>query len=157
MYTHTVCLSEMISQPVTILSPSSESMDASSQEVRIKFVDEIFRIESRSNGDGSAENGDTHDGENDAHTPILPYLIFSFCHSSVPPTTPDEEGETRKKKPDCSHCHDNHRRKCKVCACSVCGGKDQPANQILCDDCDQAFHIWCLSPPLEQVPEEDEW
>ena len=39
----------------------------------------------------------------------------------------------------------------------VCGGKDQPASQILCDDCDQAFHIWCLSPPLKQVPEEDEW
>ena len=44
-----------------------------------------------------------------------------------------------------------------MCACSVCGGKDQPASQILCDDCDQAFHIWCLSPPLKQVPEEDEW
>ena len=56
-----------------MLSPSSESMDASSQEVRIKFVDEIFRIESRSNSDSSVENGDTHDGENDAHTPILPY------------------------------------------------------------------------------------
>ena len=63
----------------------------------------------------------------------------------------------RKKKPDCEHCRDNPRRKCKFCACSVCGGKDQPGSQILCDDCDLAFHIWCLSPPLEQVPEEDEW
>ena len=60
----------------------------------------------------------------------------------------------RKKKPDCEHCRDNPRRKCKFCACSVCGGKDQPGSQILCDDCDQAFHIWCLSPPLEQVPAE---
>ena len=67
------------------------------------------------------------------------------------------EGETRIKKPDCSYCKDNPRRNCKHCACSVCGGKDSPDKQIICDECDMAFHLWCLSPVLETVPEEDEW
>jgi E3 ubiquitin-protein ligase UHRF1 len=106
-----------------------EKVDESSEEVKIKFVDEIFRTESRQT---SLMNGDTPDEQ-------------------------DDEGVARKKKPDCEHCRDNPRRKCRFCACSVCGGKDQPGSQILCDDCDQAFHIWCLSPPLGQVPEEDEW
>ena len=30
------------------------------------------------------------------------------------------QGEARIKKPDCSWCKDNPRRKCKHCACSVC-------------------------------------
>ncbi len=54
-------------------------------------------------------------------------------------------------------CKDNPRRKCKSCACSVCGGKNDPDKQILCDECDQAYHLWCLSTPLQTVPEEDEW
>ena len=37
-------------------------------------------------------------------------------------------------------------RRCKHCACSVCGGKDQPDKQLLCDECDNAFHLWCLNP-----------
>ncbi len=67
------------------------------------------------------------------------------------------EGESRTKKPDCDMCKDNPRRKCKACACSVCGGKNDPDKQILCDECDQAYHLWCLSTPLQTVPEEDEW
>ncbi len=46
---------------------------------------------------------------------------------------------------------------CKHCACCVCGGKDGPDKQLLCDECDQAYHLWCLTPPLETVPESDEW
>ena len=94
----------------------------------IKFVDEIFRIETR---DSSDQNGQCSGEEG--------------------------EGEARMKKPDCSWCKDNPRRKCKHCACSVCGGKDGPDKQILCDECDMAYHLWCLSPPLEDVPECDEW
>ena len=36
-------------------------MDASSQEVRIKFVDEIFRTETRSSSECSGMNGDGPD------------------------------------------------------------------------------------------------
>ncbi len=54
-------------------------------------------------------------------------------------------------------CQDNPSRRCKHCACSVCGGKNDPDKQILCDECDMAFHLWCLTPPLEIVPESDDW
>lgn len=89
----------------------------------VKFVEEIFRIETR------AEAGERHDGE----------------------------GVARIKKPDCDWCKDNPRRKCKHCACCTCGGKDSPDKQILCDECDQAYHLWCLVPQLKTVPETDDW
>ena len=57
------------------LSPSSEATDVE-QEVRIKFIDEIFKIESRE----VAVGGRGEEGE-------------------------EEEGETRKKKPDCTYCN----------------------------------------------------
>ncbi|XP_062593706.1 E3 ubiquitin-protein ligase UHRF1-like [Saccostrea cucullata] len=63
----------------------------------------------------------------------------------------------RTNKPDCDFCKDNPKRKCKHCACSVCGGKHDPDKQILCDECDQAYHLQCLDPPLDKLPEEDEW
>lgn len=93
-----------------------------SEECLIKFVDEIFRIETKE------------------------------C-----PDQQVDEGETRMKKPDCDHCKDNPSRRCKHCACSQCGGKNDPDKQILCDECDMAFHLWCLTPPLGEVPESDEW
>lgn len=98
----------------------SDTTDAS-EEVKVHFTDEVFRIES-----GKQQPGDS-------------------------------EGVARTKKPECDFCKDNSRRKCKHCACSVCGGKNDPDKQILCDECDQAYHLWCLSPPLETVPDEDEW
>ncbi|KAK3584575.1 hypothetical protein CHS0354_024623 [Potamilus streckersoni] len=63
----------------------------------------------------------------------------------------------RKIKPECDHCLDNPRKKCKHCACCVCGGKHDPDKQILCDECNQAYHLSCLNPPLDKLPEEDEW
>ncbi|KAL5021077.1 hypothetical protein ScPMuIL_000232 [Solemya velum] len=63
----------------------------------------------------------------------------------------------RTNKPECDHCKDNPRRKCKFCACCVCGGKHDPDKQILCDECNQAYHLTCLSPALKSIPEEDEW
>ncbi|XP_019849105.1 PREDICTED: E3 ubiquitin-protein ligase UHRF1 [Amphimedon queenslandica] len=67
------------------------------------------------------------------------------------------EGEARMKKPDCDYCKDNPSRKCHHCACSVCGGKNDPEKQLLCDECDNAFHLSCLDPPLDEIPESDEW
>lgn len=59
--------------------------------------------------------------------------------------------------PKCSHCKDIPTRKCKICSCHICGGKDQPEKQILCDECDLPYHLWCLTPPLTAIPEEDDW
>ena len=60
-------------------------------------------------------------------------------------------------KPECDHCLDNPQRKCKHCACSVCGGKNDEEKTLLCDECDNAYHIFCLDPPLESIPDVDEW
>ncbi|XP_076055411.1 E3 ubiquitin-protein ligase UHRF1-like [Oratosquilla oratoria] len=63
----------------------------------------------------------------------------------------------RKNAPNCSHCKDLPQRRCKECGCYECGKKDSPDKQIMCDECDMAFHIYCLSPPLESIPDVEEW
>jgi len=39
--------------------------------------------------------------------------------------------------------------------CEACGGGHHEDKIILCDKCDLGFHMFCLSPPLEEVPEGD--
>ena len=39
--------------------------------------------------------------------------------------------------------------------CAVCGKTDDPQLIVLCDGCDEEFHIGCLTPPLATVPEGD--
>lgn len=63
----------------------------------------------------------------------------------------------RQNKPDCNHCKDDPLKKCKFCACNQCGGKEDPDKQLLCDECDLAYHLYCLNPPLEKIPDDDEW
>nr|CAD7200520.1 unnamed protein product [Timema douglasi] len=63
----------------------------------------------------------------------------------------------RPRAPICSKCCDHPRRRCRACSCYLCGGKDDPEKQILCDECDQAYHLGCLDPPLVNLPEMDEW
>ena len=60
-------------------------------------------------------------------------------------------------KPECDHCLDNPKKKCKYCACHKCGDKKDPNKTILCDECDQPWHLYCLTPPLDAIPEVDEW
>ncbi|KAK7010488.1 E3 ubiquitin-protein ligase UHRF1 [Biomphalaria glabrata] len=64
---------------------------------------------------------------------------------------------TRENKPECDKCNDNASKKCKHCGCVHCGDKKDPDKTILCDECNQAFHLYCLKPPLESVPDEEEW
>lgn len=40
-------------------------------------------------------------------------------------------------------------------SCQVCHTEDNPDQLLLCDNCDAGYHTYCLSPPLEQVPEDD--
>nr|KAG5688100.1 hypothetical protein BaRGS_031293 [Batillaria attramentaria] len=35
--------------------------------------------------------------------------------------------------------------------------KHDPEKQLMCDECDQAYHLDCLNPPLTAIPDEDEW
>ncbi|CAH1244134.1 UHRF1 [Branchiostoma lanceolatum] len=69
----------------------------------------------------------------------------------------DMDDLRRKKTPECMHCLDDVNKKCKHCNCHVCGGKDDPDKQLLCDECDSAFHMYCLTPPMEVLPDDDEW
>lgn len=63
----------------------------------------------------------------------------------------------RPSGPVCKHCKDNPSKSCRVCACHLCGGKQDPEKQLMCDECDMAFHIYCLDPPLSRIPDEDDW
>ena len=40
--------------------------------------------------------------------------------------------------------------------CQLCGKKDNDNCMLLCDGCDRGFHIYCLTPPLAEIPE-GEW
>ena len=39
--------------------------------------------------------------------------------------------------------------------CSVCSKGDDEHYMLLCDSCDDAFHTYCLIPPLETIPKGD--
>jgi len=64
---------------------------------------------------------------------------------------------TGENKAECDHCKDNPNRLCKHCSCCVCGDKREPEKQLMCDECDAAYHIYCLQPPLSEIPDVDEW
>ncbi|XP_019368979.1 PREDICTED: E3 ubiquitin-protein ligase UHRF1 [Gavialis gangeticus] len=63
----------------------------------------------------------------------------------------------RQSGPVCKYCKDNPNKTCRMCACYVCGGKQDPDKQLMCDECDMAFHIYCLNPPLSSIPDEEDW
>ncbi|KAK3279661.1 hypothetical protein CYMTET_12460 [Cymbomonas tetramitiformis] len=41
--------------------------------------------------------------------------------------------------------------------CQVCKKADRPASILLCDDCNQGYHLGCLQPKLTRVPSEEFW
>ena len=55
----------------------------------------------------------------------------------------------------CKVCANNPARKCRECGCRKCGGKEDANNQILCDECDAAYHLKCLG--MTTLPTDDEW
>ncbi|XP_057633018.1 E3 ubiquitin-protein ligase UHRF2 isoform X2 [Chionomys nivalis] len=63
----------------------------------------------------------------------------------------------RKNDPECDLCGGDPDTKCHMCSCHKCGEKRDPNKQLLCDECNMAYHIYCLSPPLDKIPEEEYW
>lgn len=59
--------------------------------------------------------------------------------------------------PECKHCKDDPKKNCQWCNCHICGIKQDPDKQLLCDECDMAFHTYCLNPPLTTIPEDEDW
>ncbi|GIZ00443.1 e3 ubiquitin-protein ligase UHRF1 [Caerostris extrusa] len=102
-------------------------IDSELENCKIIFLDEIFAIEK---------------------TVTLMDQISESKNSPIAP---------RGKMPNCTYCKDRPNKKCKICSCHICGGKDSPEKQILCDECDLPYHLWCLKPHLIEIPEEDDW
>ncbi|XP_035463320.1 E3 ubiquitin-protein ligase UHRF2-like [Scophthalmus maximus] len=63
----------------------------------------------------------------------------------------------RKSGPECKHCKADPETECRFCSCCVCGGKQDAHMQLLCDECNMAFHIYCLNPPLATIPDDEDW
>merc|ERR1711862_111973 len=55
----------------------------------------------------------------------------------------------------CDFCKDDKSISvCCFCACRVCFSKHDEHKLLLCDNCDAEYHIYCLTPKLEEVPKE---
>lgn len=65
--------------------------------------------------------------------------------------------ELRKVPYYCSKCKDDASKNCKECGCRICSGKSEPRKLLLCDECNYGYHLFCLSPPLSEVPQDPEW
>ncbi|NXN80958.1 UHRF2 ligase, partial [Bombycilla garrulus] len=63
----------------------------------------------------------------------------------------------RKSGPECKHCRADPDKECRFCSCYFCGGKQDAHMQLLCDECNMAYHIYCLNPPLSKIPEDEDW
>lgn len=66
----------------------------------------------------------------------------------------DEDGERKEVAfMWCNFCKDDPSVPiCVFCACRVCFGKHEKSKLLLCDRCDDEYHIFCLKPPLATVP-----
>ncbi|XP_075065423.1 E3 ubiquitin-protein ligase UHRF2 [Mixophyes fleayi] len=68
------------------------------------------------------------------------------------------DGEFKRKSgPECKHCKADPDAECRFCSCYLCGGKQDAHMQLLCDECNMAYHIYCLNPPLSKIPEDEDW
>uniref|UniRef100_A0A663MYX2 E3 ubiquitin-protein ligase UHRF n=1 Tax=Athene cunicularia TaxID=194338 RepID=A0A663MYX2_ATHCN len=104
--------------------------------------------------------GDAGDSLNDCRI-ILVDEIYKIEEpgSTCPISAPDCDFflPTGQNGPVCKACKDNPNKTCRICACHICGGKQDPDKQLMCDECDMAFHIYCLNPPLSSIPDDEDW
>ncbi|KAM9215419.1 E3 ubiquitin-protein ligase UHRF1 isoform 1-T1 [Leptosomus discolor] len=99
--------------------------------------------------------GDAGDSLNDCRITLVDEIYKieepgSACPISASPLK-------RQNGPVCKACKDNPNKTCRICACHICGGKQDPDKQLMCDECDMAFHIYCLNPPLSSIPDDEDW
>lgn len=102
--------------------------------------------------------GDAGDSLNDCRIIFLTeiYKIEEpGCQSDVPAGS--ESPLKRSNGPECKHCKDDLKKSCRWCNCHICGIKQDPDKQLLCDECDMAYHTYCLNPPLTSIPDDEDW
>ncbi|XP_030625523.1 E3 ubiquitin-protein ligase UHRF2 [Chanos chanos] len=83
--------------------------------------------------------------------------IYHIEKPGAPALSPADGEFKRKSGPECKHCKADPDAECRFCSCCVCGGKQDAHMQLLCDECNMAFHIYCLNPPLSTIPEDEDW
>uniref|UniRef100_A0A8C2ZBY7 E3 ubiquitin-protein ligase UHRF n=1 Tax=Cyclopterus lumpus TaxID=8103 RepID=A0A8C2ZBY7_CYCLU len=98
--------------------------------------------------------GDAGDSLNDCRIMFLTE-IYKIEEPGSLGDTP--AGSERSNGPECKHCKDDLKKNCQWCNCHICGIKQDPDKQLLCDECDMAFHTYCLNPPLTTIPEDEDW
>uniref|UniRef100_A0A671UE37 E3 ubiquitin-protein ligase UHRF n=1 Tax=Sparus aurata TaxID=8175 RepID=A0A671UE37_SPAAU len=98
--------------------------------------------------------GDAGDSLNDCRIMFLTE-IYKIEEPGSLGETP--AGSERSNGPECKHCKDDPKKNCQWCNCHSCGIKQDPDKQLLCDECDMAYHIYCLNPPLTSIPEDEDW
>lgn len=59
--------------------------------------------------------------------------------------------------PQCWNCGDEVDVDCTDCGCKICNSKKDLDKILLCDECDDRFHMYCLTPPLENYPADADW
>uniref|UniRef100_A0A3P8T6F5 E3 ubiquitin-protein ligase UHRF n=1 Tax=Amphiprion percula TaxID=161767 RepID=A0A3P8T6F5_AMPPE len=134
-------------------------------DCKVQFLDEIYQVEkpgaralSAADGQFKRMNQLTHS----KHSPNATFedkpmcMISSFSsyvcmNVSFLFLTPGKSG------PECKHCKADPDAECRFCSCCVCGGKQDAHMQLLCDECNMAFHIYCLNPPLATIPDDEDW
>uniref|UniRef100_A0A4W3HIS8 RING-type E3 ubiquitin transferase n=1 Tax=Callorhinchus milii TaxID=7868 RepID=A0A4W3HIS8_CALMI len=68
--------------------------------------------------------------------------IYKIEEPGTDPITLAEGQFKRKSGPECKYCKADPDAECRFCACRLCGGKQDPAMQLLCDECNMAYHIY---------------
>uniref|UniRef100_A0A3B1KF53 E3 ubiquitin-protein ligase UHRF n=1 Tax=Astyanax mexicanus TaxID=7994 RepID=A0A3B1KF53_ASTMX len=83
--------------------------------------------------------------------------IYHIEKPGAPPLSATDGPFKRKSGPECKHCKADPDAECRFCSCCVCGGKQDAHMQLLCDECNMAFHLYCLNPPLSTIPDDEDW
>uniref|UniRef100_A0A8B9K9H8 E3 ubiquitin-protein ligase UHRF n=1 Tax=Astyanax mexicanus TaxID=7994 RepID=A0A8B9K9H8_ASTMX len=83
--------------------------------------------------------------------------IYRIEKPGAPPLSATDGPFKRRLGPECKHCKADPDAECRFCSCCVCGGKQDAHMQLLCDECNMAFHLYCLNPPLSTIPDDEDW
>jgi len=85
--------------------------------------------------------------------------IHEFKQVKISNEKGDESVEKMAEKTIwCNFCKDDPSIPiCCFCACRVCFGKHDGSKLLICDQCDDEYHTYCLVPPLDNVPLTQKW
>ncbi|XP_014243479.1 E3 ubiquitin-protein ligase UHRF1-like isoform X2 [Cimex lectularius] len=88
-------------------------------------------------------------------------IIYAIEKNKIKSELTADEVELRKNgcplrptKVVCSECNDSLKKACLHCGCGHCGFKYGYAEMIICDECEDFFHLRCVK--LDEVPD-DQW